>query len=48
MRTAPKAGGFFLGDYEGLGVSGSAFTPFFVATNSGNTSNRTDVFSSSF
>jgi hypothetical protein len=48
MLTAPNAGGFFLGDYQALGVSGTAFMPFFVATNSGNTSNRTDVFTSSF
>ena len=25
-------GGFFLGDYQGLGVSGTTFTPFFGAT----------------
>jgi hypothetical protein len=48
MLTAPNAGGFFLGDYQALGVSGTAFMPFFGATNSGNTSNRTDVFTSSF
>ena len=24
--------GFFLGDYQGLGVSGTTFTPFFGAT----------------
>jgi hypothetical protein len=48
MRVAPKAGGLFLGDYEGLGVSRSAFMPFFVQTNDSNTSNRTDVFTSSF
>jgi hypothetical protein len=48
MLVAPKAGGLFLGDYEGLGVSGSAFMPFFVQTNDSNTSNRTDVFTSSF
>jgi len=45
MRTAPVAGGFFVGDYEGLDHAGEAFIPFFVAANSGNTSNRTDVFS---
>jgi hypothetical protein len=45
MLTAPNAGGFFVGDYEGLDTSGtSLFQPFFVQTNSGNTSNRTDVF----
>jgi Neuraminidase (sialidase) len=48
MKTAPQAGGFFVGDYEGLGVIGTAFQPFFVAANSGNTANRTDVFTSTF
>lgn len=44
MLSAPNAGGYFVGDYEGLGSSGSTFRPFFVAANSGNTSNRTDAF----
>jgi len=44
MLTAPFARGFFVGDYEALGVTGKSFIPFFVAANSGNTSNRTDVF----
>jgi hypothetical protein len=48
MLNAPNAGGLFLGDYQGLGVNGARFMPFFVQTNNGNTSNRTDVFSSSF
>jgi BNR/Asp-box repeat len=43
MRTAPVARGFFTGDYEGLAPS-AEFSPFFVAANSGNTANRTDVF----
>jgi len=30
MRTAPYAGGYFVGDYEGLDSFGSTFTPFFV------------------
>jgi hypothetical protein len=47
MRTAPDAGGFFVGDYEGLANTGN-FLPVFVAANSGNLANRTDVFSSSF
>jgi len=42
--TAPFARGLFLGDYEGLAHGGNVFTPFFVQTNSGNTSNRTDAF----
>ncbi len=44
MLTAPFAGGFFVGDYEGIDVAGSVFHPFFVQANSGNTANRTDVF----
>ncbi len=47
MLTAPFADGFFVGDYEGLTFVGTAFHPFFVATNSGNTANRTDVFTTS-
>jgi hypothetical protein len=45
MRTAPDAGGFFVGDYEGLSSIGNAFVPFFVQANSGNLANRTDAFS---
>jgi hypothetical protein len=45
MRTAPDAGGFFVGDYEGLTSIGRRFSPLFAAANSGNTANRTDVFS---
>ena len=41
MRTAPYASGYFVGDYEGLTTE---LMPFFVQANSGNTSNRTDVF----
>ncbi len=44
MLTAPFARGFFVGDYEGLATNGTKFAPFFVQANSGNTSNRTDVF----
>jgi hypothetical protein len=47
MRTAPDAGGFFVGDYEGLTNIGD-FLPVFVTANDGNVANRTDVFSSSF
>lgn len=43
LRTAPVARGFFVGDYQGLAPSGE-FSPFFVAANSGNLANRTDVF----
>jgi hypothetical protein len=44
MLTAPFAGGFFVGDYEGLTAAGTTFRPFFVQANSGNLTNRTDVF----
>jgi hypothetical protein len=30
MTTAPNAGGYFVGDYEGLASSGATFDPFFV------------------
>jgi hypothetical protein len=45
IRTAAQtADGYFVGDYQGLVASGADFLPFFVLTNSGNTSNRSDVF----
>jgi Neuraminidase (sialidase) len=44
MRTAPFARGWFVGDYEGLARAGDGLMPFFVLANSGNVSNRTDVF----
>lgn len=47
MLTAPFASGFFVGDYEGLDTSSTSFQPFFVQANSGDTSNRTDVFTTS-
>lgn len=47
MMTAPYAEGYFVGDYQGLGSIGSTFQPFFVQTNSGSTSNPTDVFTGS-
>ncbi len=47
MKTAPFARGFFVGDYEGITAVGTTFHPFFVAANSGNLSNRTDVFTTS-
>jgi hypothetical protein len=45
MRTAPFAEGFFVGDYEGLTSMQRRFVPGFVAANSGNADNRTDLFS---
>jgi hypothetical protein len=47
MLTAPFASGFFVGDYEALTAVGTTFHPFFVAANSGNLANRTDVFTTS-
>jgi hypothetical protein len=45
MRTAPYAGGYFVGDYEGLDSFGSTFTPFFVeATGSDPFHQLTDAF----
>lgn len=44
LDTAPIARGLFVGDYEGLVASGTSFLAVFVATNSGNLANRTDVF----
>ncbi len=44
MEIAPFARGFFVGDYEGMTTVGNAFVPFFVLANTGNTTNRTDVF----
>jgi BNR repeat protein len=48
LRTAPKTGlGYMVTDYEGLAASAESFLAFFVATNSGNTANPTDVFATS-
>ena len=47
LLTAPNAGGFFVGDYEALGVSGAAFTPFFVQAKPSTTTPPTDVFTNS-
>jgi hypothetical protein len=44
MKAAPFAGGFFLGDYEGLATIGSTFVPLFVQANTGNSLNPTDAF----
>ncbi|MGA9341424.1 MAG: sialidase family protein [Rhodanobacteraceae bacterium] len=43
IATSP-GNGYFLGDYQALQSAGSLFLPMFVQTNSGNTTNRTDVF----
>ena len=47
IKTAPNAQGFFVGDYQGLSAVGNNFLPFFVQANSGNTTNRTDIFGTS-
>lgn len=44
MDFAPIAEGLFLGDYQGLGVIGNVFVPFYVQTNSGSTLNRNDAY----
>src|SRR6266480_1595272 len=44
LDLAPRAGGLFLGDYEGLSHIGATFVPFFAQTVS--SSNPTDVFAS--
>jgi hypothetical protein len=43
MLTAPKAFGYFLGDYEGLAVSHGRFAAMFAVTNDGRRRNRTDI-----
>jgi hypothetical protein len=48
LLQAPNSGGFFVGDYEALGVSGTAFVPFFVqAGKPPATTPPTDVFTNS-
>jgi hypothetical protein len=47
LLTAPNAGGFFVGDYEALGVNGTAFVPFFVQAEPASTTPPTDVFTNS-
>jgi BNR repeat-like domain len=45
MATAPDAGGYFVGDYQGLDFApGDGFKPFFARANDGNLTNRTDIF----
>jgi hypothetical protein len=43
LAAAPNAEGLFLGDYQGLAVSGNDFLPVFVAV-TGDNANRTDVY----
>ncbi len=42
--AAPIARGFFLGDYAGLGSTGSTFRPFFVQAVPGTTADPTNTF----
>lgn len=44
MTLAPDAGGYFVGDYEGLTSSGSTFDPFYVAAAPIATAGLTDPF----
>jgi hypothetical protein len=44
LRTAPDAGGFFIGDYTGLVGKDHDFASVYVAANNGNLTNRTDAF----
>ena len=44
MTQAPDAGGYFVGDYEGLTSSGSTFKPFFVMATPIATTGLTDPF----
>jgi hypothetical protein len=47
LLKAPNSGGFFVGDYEALGVNGTAFLPFFVQAEPSSTTPPTDVFTNS-
>jgi hypothetical protein len=46
VTTAPDAGGYFVGDYEGLTASGTTFDPFFVMAQPIATAGLTDPFAS--
>jgi len=43
--SAPYAFGYFLGDYEGLAVSGARFEVLFAVANDGRERNPTDIVS---
>ena len=43
LTSSPGAGGYFLGDYQGLASVGNVFVPLFAHTTS-DASNRTDIF----
>ena len=44
MELAPVAEGMFVGDYQSIGIIGSAFVPFFVQTNDAGLADRTDSY----
>jgi hypothetical protein len=44
MLTAPFSRGLFIGDYHALTSANNVFIPVYVRTNSGDPTNRTDVF----
>jgi len=44
LLDAPNANGLFLGDYQGLTGDGSTFVALYTRTNTGDTTNRTDVY----
>jgi len=46
MTKAPNAGGFFVGDYEGLTQSGTIFDPFFIMAKPIASHGPTDPFAS--
>jgi hypothetical protein len=46
MTTAPDAGGYFTGDYEGLTSTGSTFDPLWVMAKPIATKGATDPFAS--
>jgi hypothetical protein len=46
--SAPFAGGFFVGDYEGLASSRAGFRALFAEANSGQPANPTDIFTGQF
>ena len=45
VTNSPFAGGLFLGDYQGLTSIGALFVTLYAQTNTGDASNRTDIFS---
>jgi hypothetical protein len=51
LAAAPVAGGYFVGDYEGLTAAGRDFAAVFAMTNcrgEGCVENRTDIYSTRF